>query len=287
MGCDIHMYIEKREGEHWRFVTRTDLGIPDKPDREDDDEGWDGYFDAMKRWREETGLDWNVRNYRTFQLLANVRNWPIQSVPPISKPRGVPDDASPEYRAEVEYWDSDGHSHSYFTIAELRTALDDHPVRQRAVFFDAKWPYLEQHPEAADADPATIPGELTRIRAYVAEHGKPPDDAYGELGLQWWCDAACRMPDGSVVYAAGTVPPRVYHDGPRASAFAPDGEMRWECVSAEEAERRGIQPQFAWIEWKQPYRDLMPTSFCRLLDYIEEKVGADPADIRLVFFFDN
>jgi len=40
-------------------------------------------------------------------------------VDPISYPRGVPKGASSGYLYSVNLWDSDGHSHSYFSLKEL------------------------------------------------------------------------------------------------------------------------------------------------------------------------
>ena len=58
------------------------------------------------------------RNYEFFSLLADVRN--SYGIVPISKPRGIPSDASHGYLHQVESMEGDGHSHSYFTLAELK-----------------------------------------------------------------------------------------------------------------------------------------------------------------------
>lgn len=39
---------------------------------------------------------------------------------PISEPKGIPSDASSDYKMEAEEWGCDGHSHSYLTVAELK-----------------------------------------------------------------------------------------------------------------------------------------------------------------------
>jgi hypothetical protein len=66
------------------------------------------------------------RNYDLFAILADVRNgYGFAGVDtgdgfrPIAMPRGVPEDASQYYKNEVNQWDGDGHSHSYFTLDEL------------------------------------------------------------------------------------------------------------------------------------------------------------------------
>lgn len=99
MGCDIHFYVEKRvRGDVWRFVGGTE------------------YEDRL----------YTCRNYDLFAILANVRNGrgfaginTGDGFVPIDMPRGVPSDASTGYICEVNSWDGDGHSHSYFTVAEL------------------------------------------------------------------------------------------------------------------------------------------------------------------------
>jgi hypothetical protein len=66
-------------------------------------------------WQSEEKF-WS-RNYYLFSILADVRN--SGDVEPIDYPRGVPEDASSGYRYSVDRWEGDGHSHSYFTLAEL------------------------------------------------------------------------------------------------------------------------------------------------------------------------
>ena len=39
----------------------------------------------------------------------------------IDEPRGLPNDVSSEVKSQAESWDGDGHSHSWFTLAELES----------------------------------------------------------------------------------------------------------------------------------------------------------------------
>lgn len=110
MGCDIHFYTEKRNVEtgKWEFVgdvTREGEGD--------------------EQWVSGTSL-YDGRSYNLFAILANVRNGrgfagckTGEGFMPISEPRGIPDDASPEYREIAERWDCDGHSHSFHTLRQL------------------------------------------------------------------------------------------------------------------------------------------------------------------------
>lgn len=77
MGCDIHLVLEKKWQGQW-------VGVP------------------MKRCP-------RTRNYKLFGLLAGVRG-------DGPDPRGVPEDASPLARMEIERWDCDGHSHSWRSL---------------------------------------------------------------------------------------------------------------------------------------------------------------------------
>jgi hypothetical protein len=74
----------------------------------------------------KTASPWEGRNYRLFAILADVRNGSGfagvdtgDRIEPISDPRGVPSDAHPETRDFLESYGVDGHSHSWFTLAEL------------------------------------------------------------------------------------------------------------------------------------------------------------------------
>lgn len=94
MGCDIHIWAEVRENGKWKMKGPVDLN----------------------------------RNYNLFAILANVRNGrgfagikTGEGFNPISDPKGVPDDASPEYKEKVSDWDGDGHSHSFHTLKELQS----------------------------------------------------------------------------------------------------------------------------------------------------------------------
>lgn len=108
MGCDIHIYVEKREGDQWRSA-----------DEWADEYGEGADVPYRKRF-------YDGRNYDLFAILANVRNGrgfagvkTGDGFNPISEPRGLPEDVSQEVRAASDRWDSDGHSHSYLTVAEI------------------------------------------------------------------------------------------------------------------------------------------------------------------------
>jgi hypothetical protein len=110
MGCDIHLYVEKRANGAWVSA-----------DTWTDDEYEPGRKEVAYNTRFYTG-----RNYDFFAILADVRNGrgfagvkTGDGFVPMDTPRGLPDDCSPEVRAESDGWGGDGHSHSHFTVAEI------------------------------------------------------------------------------------------------------------------------------------------------------------------------
>jgi hypothetical protein len=112
MGCDIHFYVERKDPEsgQWVFVPPEDNAPQDRYDKEHGH--WDWY---------------GGRNYDLFAILADVRNGRDfagvdtgDGFVPISDPRGVPSDASPEYQAVARRWQWDGHSHSHHTLRQLQ-----------------------------------------------------------------------------------------------------------------------------------------------------------------------
>ena len=82
----------------------------------------DGTWEFMPGPKDKYGSSdyYNGRSYFLFALLANVRNgYGEKALVPFSKPRGLPDNISPEVKKRYIKWKGDGHSHSYFTIDEL------------------------------------------------------------------------------------------------------------------------------------------------------------------------
>jgi hypothetical protein len=112
MGCYIHLFQEKKVNGKW--VT-ADKWAPSSYE-DDDDRLRVDYDDRL----------YTGRNYRLFSVLAGVRNGvgfadvkTGVAVIPIALPRGVPTDCCPEYKAEVDAWGSDGHSHSWLTLHDI------------------------------------------------------------------------------------------------------------------------------------------------------------------------
>lgn len=99
MGCDIHLYKEKKINGVWvtadsRWVDEYDEGVKDVP-----------YQDRFTN-----------RDYNLFGAIAGVRHKYDFSL----KPRGLPFNACDEVKTVSDQWGRDGHSHSHLTLSELK-----------------------------------------------------------------------------------------------------------------------------------------------------------------------
>lgn len=113
MGCDIHMYVERKEGPFcWKGVYGEDL--------------WDEYERKHNPdFIAKPSLNWlyDGRCYNLFALLADVRN--RCDILPIDSPRGLPVDISEDIKKEYEPWQWDAHSASFFYLDELQEYRDE------------------------------------------------------------------------------------------------------------------------------------------------------------------
>lgn len=113
MGTDIHFYVERREGNKW---VSCDTWEADK---------WHDNEDGPAPMTVPYGKHfYDDRSYDTFAILADVRNGAGfagvdtgDGFVPIAAPRGLPDDLSPELKAETErYLD---HTPSWLLVSEI------------------------------------------------------------------------------------------------------------------------------------------------------------------------
>lgn len=110
MGCDIHEYIEQKIDGVWQRVPESK-----------------GPLDYMAKYGEQYNRSqWSIpRNYMFFGMLAGVRN---ESIAPILLARGIPEDASQGVVDDWDRWSGDGHTPSYYTLAELLDAQNKQSI---------------------------------------------------------------------------------------------------------------------------------------------------------------
>ena len=121
MGCDIHLFTERKRSinnvQKWvscdRFKKNPYLGEPGEREL-------------------EVVSVYSNRNYGLFATLADVRN--NGNTPFICEPKGVPGDCSEFYKETVKDWGSDGHSHSFFTLKELKDFRKNQPFELHSGF---------------------------------------------------------------------------------------------------------------------------------------------------------
>lgn len=116
MGCDIHNKCEIKRNGKWEL--NTDKVFPNPWYEKDSEYKW-----QKEEFQDEPD---SSRNYDWFAILADVRNgYGFAGVSTgsgfdvIAEPRGVPEDASDEWKKEVKKWDRDMHSQSYLTIEDF------------------------------------------------------------------------------------------------------------------------------------------------------------------------
>jgi len=104
MGCDIHIYREKKIGDAWVSLEKWD---PADPDEEGDRPSVD--YASQREFR--------GRNYDLFGALCNGvrREFEFSFCE-----RGMPTECAPETAECSDGWGADGHSHSYLYLHELR-----------------------------------------------------------------------------------------------------------------------------------------------------------------------
>jgi hypothetical protein len=149
MGCDIHIAFEiKREKgwepllpviieDMWDFIDEkiADGTAHTLTGTSDDDEALERFKAYLKSMPPEEklekfayhekvrlsfgcGYDLRGRDYEFFTSIAGVRSY-NEDHKIIWQPRGVPDDVSPLVKKEIDYYDCDGHSHSWQMLSEL------------------------------------------------------------------------------------------------------------------------------------------------------------------------
>lgn len=177
MGCDIHAYAERKKPDGtWEAVDGPPDGFT-KYHKDPDILRDDGFTEPR------VSYCYHGRNYALFTILAGVRDYG-EGIVPIDQPRGIPDDASPGYRREVEAYGGDGHSHSWLTLAELLDYSWSRPV-PRSGWVSASV-YLEWKGRGFQGDPLT----------WARESFGPKKLPSREAMEAWLAKNADKLPEG-------------------------------------------------------------------------------------------
>lgn len=155
MGCDIHLMTERlraiNDQKKWVNID---------------------HFKINPYYGEEGESELNIvpiynnRNYNLFSFLANVRNYNDNNF--ICEPKGIPKDASEVTKKEAESWGSDGHSHSYFTLQELKQFLVENPVQKYQGYMTPKDAELVDKGEMPNSwwESGNVPNQVHREWEY-------------------------------------------------------------------------------------------------------------------------
>lgn len=142
MGCDIHIIAEVQIDGEWKM--NTDKVFPNPyyspKAHEENVARWKERLEEgeinqeqFDKWSKETFLldkfrvePDSSRNYDWFAILADVRNGTGfagcitgAGFDVIAEPRGVPEDACIDWKANCFDWDADMHSHSYLDVNDF------------------------------------------------------------------------------------------------------------------------------------------------------------------------
>lgn len=136
MGCDIHIHTERIQVDystktekwincdHYKLNPYYDESNPEEMEA-----------DGEQKW--ELLEIYSGRDYTLFSILAGVRDY-NGIYEPISEPRGIPEDASDIVKKDKEDWGSDGHSHSYLTLKELKEYRDANTQKKFSGYFNER-----------------------------------------------------------------------------------------------------------------------------------------------------
>lgn len=110
MASDIHLFVEVWNGAQWTAADQWQV----EPYR------------GQTTYELSSAPFYKERNYCLFAILANVRNGYTaggidtgEGFVPISMPKGLPDDASPEVRGHAAQKSERASDHSWLTVSEL------------------------------------------------------------------------------------------------------------------------------------------------------------------------
>lgn len=234
------------------------------------------------------GEAYGGRNYDAFAILADVRNGrgfagvkTGEGFNPIADPKGVPSDASAEYKERVEDWKGDGHSHSYFTVAELKaydwnqttikSGLVGLGVGSNSPFGKG---FAEMHEEGkTDEVPSMYFGGGTGVQISKEDAIKLLDQMNGDHSKEALIKAIQEIDisfieEGSIFRPSTNVPKDVF--------------IKW----LQEGNNRSLIN--VRLSWETAYKEAAGGFYESLLEETPSQYpDATDDEVRYVFFFDN
>lgn len=164
MGCDIHLFVEKRNGSSQWEAAESWVPDENEPSR----------LTVPHKQR-----FFDDRNYSLFAILADVRNgYGFAGVDtgdgfvPIAEPRGLPNDVTVEVKGESDSWDVDGHSHSYFTVAELLAYDWTRATKRRGVLELIEYVKWSRYDRREGEQPQNWSGDVVGRSVVVVDDGE-------------------------------------------------------------------------------------------------------------------
>ncbi len=172
MGCDIHTRCEVKVNGKWELNTEK-VFLPrhehDKSELKTDPPEWRSY-------------DWfavlaDVRNGKGFAGLKTGDGFSV-----IAEPRGVPADATEEWRQYVDDWDSDMHSASWLTLSDFKKFDWSQRSVKCGVISLEQYKALRETKDAPDSWCGSVGGRdiITISMDEADEHIKSPKDAFNK-----------------------------------------------------------------------------------------------------------
>ncbi len=111
MGCDIHLFRERRIDGIWETDTTREC----EPEEQQAEDPYYSY---------ESGMGYFGRSYLLFAALSGVRSYGPMAIDPPAEDRGFPEDACEMNKACSDQWDADGHSHGWLDMRELSELME-------------------------------------------------------------------------------------------------------------------------------------------------------------------
>lgn len=175
MGCDIHMLAERRRRDREPARAQNDPLYEDEQD-------WvvikgefkNPYYapnpDHDFQEPKKRTTPYSDRNYELFAFLADVRNGTGfagtdtgDKIIPLAEPRGVPVNASVDWKAENYDWGGDMHSQSWFTLEELLKTNWGQMVTRRGYVTPEQFKVFERKGKPEEWSGDVIGGRIKKI----------------------------------------------------------------------------------------------------------------------------